>query len=67
MERLPGRSVEELEFAFDDGEDFVLTEVPIPTKKIVSSELMTIKSSPKDADKSIVRQVIVMGQEKGLT
>ena len=41
--------------------------VPIPTKKIVSSELMTIKSSPKDADKSIVRQVIVMGQEKGLT
>jgi hypothetical protein len=36
----------------------------IPTKKIVHSELMTIRSSPNDAVKSIVEQVIVMGQEK---
>jgi hypothetical protein len=36
----------------------------IPTKKIAHSELMTISSSPSDAVKSIVEQVIVMGQEE---
>src|SRR5712692_3487464 len=38
--------------------------VRIPTKKIAHSELMTIRSSPRDAVESIVAQVIVMGQEK---
>jgi len=37
----------------------------IPTKKIAHSELKTIRSSPSDAVRSIVQQVIVMGQEKG--
>ncbi len=37
----------------------------IPTKKIAHSELKTIRASPSDAGKSIVRQVIVMSQEKG--
>jgi hypothetical protein len=37
----------------------------IPTKKIVHSELKTIRSSPKGAVESIVERVIVMGQEKG--
>jgi len=39
--------------------------VRIPTKKITHSELKTIRASPSDAGKSIVRQVIVMSQEKG--
>jgi hypothetical protein len=39
--------------------------VRIPTKKIAHSELKTIRPSPSDAGKSIVRQVIVMSQEKG--
>jgi hypothetical protein len=37
----------------------------IPTKKIAHSELKTITTSPSDAGRSIVRQVIVMSQEKG--
>lgn len=37
----------------------------IPTKKIAHSELKTIRAPPSDAGKSIVRQVIVMSQEKG--
>jgi hypothetical protein len=41
------------------------TTLRIPTKKIVHSELMTIRSSPKDAVESIVERAIVMGQEKG--
>ena len=45
---------------------FARTQLPIPTKKIVYSELMTIRSSPKDAVESIVVQMIVTGQEKGL-
>jgi hypothetical protein len=32
----------------------------IPMKKIAHSELMTIRSSPSDAVKNIVEQVIVM-------
>jgi hypothetical protein len=40
-------------------------QVRIPTKKIAHSELKTIRASPSDAGKSIVRQVIVMSQEKG--
>ncbi len=39
--------------------------VRIPTKKIIHSELMKIITSPSDAGKSIVRRMIVMGQEKG--
>ena len=35
----------------------------IPTKKITHSELKTIRASPSDAVKNIVRQVIVMSQE----
>jgi hypothetical protein len=35
-------------------------ELRIPTKKIAHSELMTIRSSPSDAVKNIVEQVIVM-------
>jgi hypothetical protein len=38
-------------------------KVLIPMKKIAHSELMTIRSSPSDAVKNIVEQVIVMGQE----
>ena len=37
----------------------------IPTKKIAHSELKTIRTSPSDAGESIVRQIIVMSQEKG--
>jgi hypothetical protein len=37
----------------------------IPAKKIAHSELKTIRASPIDAGKVIVRQVIVMSQEKG--
>jgi len=37
----------------------------IPTKKIAHSDLKTIRTSPSDAGKVIVRQVIVMSQEKG--
>src|SRR5205823_13025174 len=36
----------------------------ITMKKIAHSELMTIRSSPNDAVKSIVMQMIVMGQGK---
>ena len=36
----------------------------IPTKKIAHSELKTIRTSPSDAVESIVRQMIVMSQEK---
>jgi hypothetical protein len=39
--------------------------VRIPAKKIAHSELKTIRASPIDAGKVIVRQVIVMSQEKG--
>jgi hypothetical protein len=42
------------------------TGMRIPAKKITHSELMTISSSPSDAVPSIVEQVIVIGQEKGL-
>jgi hypothetical protein len=38
----------------------VNTPVRIPMKKIAHSELMTIRSSPSDAVKNIVEQVIVM-------
>lgn len=41
------------------------TLLRIPTKKIAHSELMSIRSSPSDAVESIVRQMIVMGQEQG--
>jgi hypothetical protein len=37
--------------------------VRIPTKKIAHSALMTIKPSPSDTVTSIVKQLIVMGQE----
>jgi hypothetical protein len=39
-------------------------QLRIPTKKIIRSELMTIRTSPKNAGESIVDEVIVMGQEK---
>jgi len=42
-----------------------LALVRIPTKKIAHSELKTIRTSPSGTGKSIVRQVIVMSQEKG--
>jgi hypothetical protein len=35
-------------------------QLRIPMKKIAHSELMTIRSSPSDAVKNIVEQVIVM-------
>jgi hypothetical protein len=35
------------------------------TKKIVQSELMKIRISPKDAVENIVERVIVVRQEKG--
>jgi hypothetical protein len=38
--------------------------VRIPTKKIVDSELMTIRTSPSDAGNRIVEQVIVMVKKK---
>lgn len=38
--------------------------LPIPTKKIGHSELMTITLSPSGAVKSIVEQVIVIRQEE---
>ncbi len=37
--------------------------VRIPTKKIAHSELKTIRSSPSDAVKNILWQVIVISQE----
>jgi hypothetical protein len=37
----------------------------IPAKKIVHSELKTIRSSPGDAVENIVQQMIVIGQEVG--
>jgi hypothetical protein len=36
------------------------SQMRIPMKKIAHSELMTIRSSPSDAVKNIVEQVIVM-------
>jgi hypothetical protein len=38
----------------------LMWKVRIPMKKIAHSELMTIRSSPSDAVKNIVEQVIVM-------